>query len=202
MGALPVDFSRRYVVFQQTLDLIAKHLDAHRPVIVPGGENLDDVAAHPEFSAVKADVVALVLNGDEFPQNRVPVDLLPLVQGNDHLMIALRRAKAVNARHARHHDDIAALEQRAGCRVAQLIDLIVDRSVLLDICIRRRNVRLRLVEIVIAHEVADVVFREKGLELARELRRQRLIVRDDEGRLLHALNRLGDGEGLTRPRRP
>jgi hypothetical protein len=47
------------------LDLVAEQLDAPGAVLLVGGEDLDDVAAHAEGAAVEVDVVALVLQGDE-----------------------------------------------------------------------------------------------------------------------------------------
>ena len=116
-------------------------------------------------------------------------------------MVALRRTQAVDAGDGRDDDDVAPLEKRARRAVAQLIDLVVDRGVLLDVGVRRDDVGLRLVEVVVTDEVADVVVREERLELARELRGQCLVVGDDERRLLHLLDDLGDRVRLARARR-
>ena len=56
------------------------------------------------------------------------------------------------------------------------------RRVLLDVRVRRRHVGLGLVVVVVRDEVLDGVVREELLELAVELRRQRLVVRDDQRR--------------------
>src|SRR5262249_48729483 len=45
----------------------------------------------------------------------------------------------------------------------------------------------------------DAVVREEAAELLEELGRQRLVVRQDEGRAVDGLDHLGDGEGLPRP---
>ena len=116
-------------------------------------------------------------------------------------MVALRRAQTVDARDRRDDDDVAPLEERTRRAVAQFIDLVVDRRVLLDVGVRRGDVCLRLVEVVVADEVADVIVREECLELARELCRERLVVGDDERRLLHLLDDLGDRVRLARTRR-
>ena len=197
---LAVDLARRHVELDDALHLVAEHLDAHAAVVVPRREYLDHVAAHAEASALKRDIVALVTDGDELLQNLLARDRLPLVHGENHLMIALRRAEAVDARDARHDDDVAPLKERTGRGVAQLIDLIVDRRILFNVGIRLGDVRLGLIEVVVADKVADVVVGEKRLELARELCGEGLVVRDDEGRTLNALDDLCHRVGLARAR--
>ena len=85
--------------------------------------------------------------------------------------------------------------------MAQLIDLIVDGRVLLDVGVRLRDVGFGLVVVVVADKVADVVVGKEGLELARKLRRECLVVCNDERWALHALNDLCHRIGLARPRR-
>ena len=106
-----------------------------------------------------------------------------------------------NARNRRDDDDVAALKERTRRTVTQLIDLVIDGGVLLDVRVRRSDVGLRLIEIVVADEIAYIIMREERLELTRKLRGQRLVVRDDERRLLHLLDDLGDRVRLARARR-
>jgi hypothetical protein len=60
--------------------------------------------------------------------------------------------------------------------VAHAVDLVVDDGVLLDVGVARGDVRLGLVVVVVADEVLDGVVGEELLELAVELRRERLVV--------------------------
>ena len=82
--------------------------------------------------------------------------------------------------------------------MAHAVDLLVDRGFLLDVGVRARHVRLRLVVVVVGDEVLDGVVGEEVLELAVELRRQRLVRCEDQRRALRALDHLGHGEGLAR----
>src|SRR3979409_774607 len=75
---------------------------------------------------------------------------------------------------------VPAGEQRRGGRVAQAVDLVVDRAVLLDVEVLRRHVGLRLVVVVVGDEVLDRVLGEELPELVAELRRQGLVVGDDQ----------------------
>ena len=70
--------------------------------------------------------------------------------------------------------------------MAQPVDLLVDRRVLLDVEVLARDVRLGLVVVVVGDEVLDRVAREVRPELVAQLGGERLVVRDHERRLLHA----------------
>ena len=82
----------------------------------------------------------------------------------------------------------------------EFFDLIVDGGVLLDIGVRRGNVSLGLVVVVVADEVDDRVFREELLHLGRDLRGERLVGLHDERGLADLLDGLRHGEGLAAAR--
>jgi hypothetical protein len=82
--------------------------------------------------------------------------------------------------------------------MAHAVDLFVDGRILLDIGVGTRDVGLGLVIVVIGDEIFDCVLREEAFELAIELRRERLVRSEDEGRALRRLNHLRHGEGLAR----
>ena len=120
------------------------------------------------------------------------------VQHQQLLGVLLGRTEAVDRRHRRDDDHVAAGEQRARGRVAQPVDLVVDRAVLLDVRVGRREVRLGLVVVVVADEVLDPVLREQLPELGRELRGQRLVGREHQRRPLRLRDHVGDREALAR----
>ena len=84
----------------------------------------------------------------------------------------------------------------------QLIDLVIDGSIFFDIGIGRGDICLRLIVVIIAHEIAHIVFREKGLELAGKLRRKGLVMGNHERRPLHLFDDLRNGIGLACACRP
>ena len=59
------------------------------------------------------------------------------------------------------------------------------------------NIGLRLVVIVVGHEILHGVLREKLLELGAELGRQGLVVGQNQGGPVGLLNDIGHGEGLA-----
>ncbi len=162
------------------------------------GNSSIDVAAHAKGAAGEIVLDALVLQGHEIGDELALLDLLADLHGEGHGRIGLDRADAVDARHGGDDDHVVALQQRARRRVAHAVDLLVDRAFLLDEGVRARHVGFGLVVVVIGDEILDRVVGEERLELAVELRRQRLVGREDEGRALRLLDHLGHGEGLAR----
>ena len=88
-------------------------------------------------------------------------------------------------------------EERRGRGEPQPRDVVVLRRVLLDVQIGLRHVRLGLVVVVVGDEVLDRVAREELAELVAELRGERLVVRDDQRRLLHLLDDPGHRRRLA-----
>ena len=119
-------------------------------------------------------------------------------QGQNHLVVFVRIADAVDGRDGGDDDDVAPLHQRLGARQAHLLDMLVDRRVLLDEQVALRHVGFRLVVIVVADEVFDRVLREELAKLAVQLRGQRLVGREDDGRPAHAGDHVGHRVGLAR----
>ena len=181
----------------QPLHLVAEELGAEGGLGV-GREDLERVPAHAECPAAQRGVVAVVLQGDELAQELVAVDVAALDQDLAVGVVGLGRAQAEDAGHAGHDHDVAPGEQRRGRRVAQPVDLLVDRRVLLDVEVLARDVGLGLVVVVVGDEVLDGVLREVRAELVAELRRQRLVVGDDESRPLQPLDRRRHGHRLAR----
>ena len=81
--------------------------------------------------------------------------------------------------------------------MAHAVDLLVDGGVLLDVGVRAGNVGLGLVVVVVGDEILDRVVGKKALHLPVELRRQRLVGGQHQGRALHRGDHPGHGEGLA-----
>ena len=90
--------------------------------------------------------------------------------------------------------------KRRGGSVSQAFDLVVDRGVLLDVEVLRRDVGLGLEVVVVGDEVLDGVVGQKLAELVAELGGERLVVRDHERRALDCLDRERHRRGLARAR--
>ncbi len=143
---------------REPIDGVAEHLDAQHRLLV-GRMDLDGVAPHPELAPPERQVVAVVLEIDELAQDRPLVVVDPGVQLDQVAPVLLGVAHAVDAADRGHHDGVAPGEQRGGGRVAEPIDLVVDRRVLLDVGVARGDVGLGLVVVVVADEVLDPVVR-------------------------------------------
>src|SRR3546814_16812695 len=74
------------------------------------------------------------------------------LQMQHHLEILLRIAEAVDGRYRADDDGIAPCHQGLGGRQAHLLDVFVDRTVLVDEGVGARDVGLRLVVVVRSEE--------------------------------------------------
>ena len=126
---------------------------------------------------------------------------LALLEVDDHLAVGFRRSEAVDARDRGDDQHVAPGKQRGGGRQAQPLDLLVGLGFFLDVEVLARDVRLRLVVVVVGDEILDRVLGEEIPELGVILGGKGLVVRDHEGRPLHPRHHVGDGEGLAGPGR-
>ena len=90
-------------------------------------------------------------------------------------------------------------EQRLRRRVAQALDLVVDRAVLFDVGVGGRDVRFGLVVVEVRDEILDGVVREELAKLGAQLRRQRFVVAEHERGLLDQLDDAGHRHRLAAP---
>ena len=140
------------------LHLVPEQLDAD-PALLVGGHDLDHVAPHAEGAALQLVVVAVVAGLHEAREQVPPVEGVALPDEEQHPVVGLGRAEAVDAGDGRHDQDVAALEEAPGRGEAQPVDLLVDRGLLLDVGVRLRHVGLGLVVVVVGDEVLDGVAR-------------------------------------------
>ncbi len=189
--------AREWIELGQLLDLVAEQ---HRAVGGLGvrGEHLERFPLDAESAAPERLVVAVVLDRDELAQQGVAVDQLAAAQQLHVALVDFGRAEAVDAGHRRDDDHVAAREDRSGRRVAQPVDLRVDRGILLDVEVATRDVGLGLVVVVVGDEVLHRVLGEVGAELVAELRRERLVVGDHERGPLDRLDHARDRHRLAR----
>ena len=178
-------------------ELLAEEGEPPGAVLEVGRPDLERIAADPEGAAGEALVVAAVLLLDEVGDDAALVVGLADDEVLGHRAIGLDRADAVDAGDRGDDDDVVALQQRPGGRVAHPVDLLVDLAFLLDIGVGAGDVGLGLVVVVVGDEVFDRVLGEEALELAVELGGQRLVRRQDDRRALRGFDDLGDGEGLA-----
>ena len=181
------------------LNLVAEEGDAQR-VLRVGRVDVHGVPAHAEGAAGEVVVVAVVLDVDEGAYEVVALQGLVLAHVGSEAGVVLRAADAVDAAHGRHHDDVAPREQARGGLVAELLDLLVDRGVLLDVGVGLGDVGLRLVVVVVGDEVDHGVVGEELAHLARHLGGEGLVGLHDERGAVEALDGLGHRVGLARAR--
>src|SRR5262249_50631682 len=150
--------------------------------IVIRRQDFDHVTAHAKRTAAEVTLVTFVEDLDKTLGDLFPLDLLPLLEHEEHTVVGFRRAETVNATDARYDHAIAPLEKRPGRRETKLVELIVDGGFFFDVDVARGDVSFGLVVIVVTDEVFDGVRRKERLEFLIKLRRERLVVRQHECR--------------------
>ena len=179
------------------VDLVAEKLHPDGVVVGVGQMDLQGISPHPEAVAVKADVVALVLDLHQLAADLVPVPYLAGAQGDHHVGIVDRVAQGVDAGDAGHDDHIPPLKQGRGGRVAQPVQFTVHIGVFFNIGIGGGNIGLRLVVIVVGDEKLHGVVGEKLPELRAKLGGQGFVVGQNQGGPLHFLDDVGHGESFA-----
>ncbi|MNR53294.1 hypothetical protein D3C85_1732850 [compost metagenome] len=80
--------------------------------------------------------------------------------------------------------------------------MLVDAGILFDEQVPARHIGLRLVVIVVGHEILDRILRKELAHFRVQLCGQRFVVRHDDGRPAGAGDDIGHGEGLAGTRHP
>ena len=187
----------QWVDLGDRLDRVAEELEANRLSLFIRREDLDHIAPHAKRAAMKIKVVALVLDVYQLAQQGIALNLGVFFDKQDQLKVGFRRTQTIDARDAGDDEGVAPLQERLGGRVAHLVDLFVDRRVLLDIRVAPRNVGFRLVVVVVADEVTDGVVGKQLFELVVELSREGFVGGHDQRRPVHLGDDVRHGKSLA-----
>ena len=82
--------------------------------------------------------------------------------------------------------------------MAQLVNFIIYRRILLNISVCRRNIRLRLIVVIIGHKILYCIFRKEFPKFRTKLSSKSLIVCEDECRTIKSSNNIGHGKCFSR----
>ena len=195
-GVALLDSAEERVDLGEGVDLVAEKFDAVGHLVV-GGEDLDDVSADAEGAAAEVDVVTVVEDFDEATGDVFALDLLTFFEQEKHAVVGFGRAEAVDAGDGGDDDAVAALEEGAGGREAELVEFFVDGGFFFDEEVASGDVGFGLVVVVVGDEVFDSVGGEEGFELVVELGGEGFVVGEDEGGTLRVRDDAGHGEGLA-----
>ena len=163
-----------------------------------GRVHVDDIAAHAEGAARQIIVVAIVLDIDKRMDKIVALERHLLVDVRCQTSVVLGRANAIDTRDRCDDDYVTSRKQRCRRLMAQHLNLLVNRGILLDIRIALRHIRLGLIVVVVRHKIDHGVVGKELLKLARKLSGKCFVGSHDERRLSQGLNSLGHREGLAR----
>ncbi len=123
---LSQDLTRERIQLQDAIHFVTKQLDAD-DIFIIDRDDLNDISPHSERAALKTDIIAGILNTYQLPQDPVAITEIPVLQRESHRHIVIRRAQTVDARDTGYNQYVPPLEQSTRRRVAQAVNLIVDR---------------------------------------------------------------------------
>src|SRR5215468_12399700 len=106
------------------VDLIPKKLDA-QSVFAAGGAQFHRIPAHPELAAGKLDVIAGVLQVDETMEKMFAAEFNPGPNRDDHHLVILPAANAINAGDTGHDHDVTSREKGTHGREPHAFDFLV-----------------------------------------------------------------------------
>ena len=189
-------FSGQGIQGDNALHFIPEKLDPHCHFLV-GRHNFQGIPPHPELAPGQFQIVPLVLHFNQLAQQAAPVADFPHLNLRHQVKVILRVAQAVDAGYRSHNQHIPPGQQGSSSRQAQLVQFLVDAGVFFHIGIGLGNIRLRLVVIVVGNEILHRVVGKELLELGSQLRRQGLVMGDDQGGALHFLNDVRHSKGFA-----
>jgi len=182
-----LDLACERVDFQEAVDLVTPELHADRIAAVHR-KDLDGITPDPEGALREVDVVALVVEVDQPRQQIVAVDLLVDTEFERHIAVDARIPQPVDRRHRGDDDHVVPREQRPRGGVAEPLDLLVDRHILVDVGVGLLDVGFGLVVVVIRDEIFDRIIGVQISEFLVQLGRQRLVVGQHERRRIEFLD--------------
>ena len=201
----PVLPTTLWVKGSDTLDLIIPEGNAIRHTI-EAFDSREDVYRIPldtEVARLERDAVIDIVVEYEVTLELVLAIALPILEADNLLLEGLRVCHTIETGYRRDHDHILSPREQRGCRPeSKLLDLGIDRHILLYVGIGGSDIGLGLVVVVVGDEVLHSVIGEEGLELGVELRCQGLVVAQYERGLFDLSDDVGCRKGLPRPCHP
>ena len=179
------------------VNFIAKEFNPQGVFMLPCRNDLHRIPPDTEGAPAEVHIIPFVLNIDQVAKQFFTAHGHPGAKGNHLPLVFAGVAHGVDTAYGCHNDDILPLPQGGGSAVAKPVNLFVDGGILFDVCIRRGNVGLRLIVIVIRDEVFHPAIREESLQFAAQLGSKSLVVGNHQSGLLHLFNHRGHGKGFA-----
>ncbi len=148
--------------------------------MVVGRDDFQRVPANPECTPVKIVVVSFVMDFAQAGNQGLKGPFLANFDRDDHSGVIFGRAQAINAGNTGHNDDVPAREKRMGGRMAQFVDIVVDRGIFFYVGVGSRHVCFRLIIVIITYKIFHGISGKKLAELVIELGRKSLVGRENK----------------------
>ena len=167
-----LQLSRNDIDLTNAIDLVTEKLNAQCAVVHICGDDFHRVAIDTEAITLEGNIVAAVAVGNQFADENIAADGHSRSNCKNKSLVFARVTERINAGNGCYDDDVATLKERACCAMAQAVNFIVDKGILLDIHILARNVRLGLVVVVVGNEIFHSGIGKEFTHLGADLRRQ------------------------------
>ena len=192
-----VNLTGQHIYFCNSINLISKEFHTNCPVRIVGREDFQHISTYPERTTMEIHFITVILNIDQFFDYLIPVFLHSRTKWDHHIKEFFRCTQTIDTGYRGNHNNIFPFTESRCCRKTEFIDFIVRGSIFCYISIRRWNVCLRLVIIIIGDKVFHCVLREEFLHLSVKLRCQCFIVRKYQSWFVKLCDDVRHGEGLT-----
>lgn len=124
---LSFDLPGQHINLGNPVNLISEELHPHRQLGFIGRDNLHHISPHPEGTALKIHIIAVILDIYQLPQHLVPILLHTGPQGNHHFLKILRFAQTIDTGDTGHDNHVpplirAAVADSRSLSISSLID--------------------------------------------------------------------------------
>ena len=184
---------------RDALDRVAPHLDPDALLLVRG-QDLDHVAPHPEGAAHKVQIVPRILDLHESGEDLPPGDILPFAQREHEFAVPHRIPESVDRGHGGDDNHIPPFHEGGRRAEPQSIYVFIDGCIFLYESIRRGNIGLGLIIVVVGDEILDSIAGKELPQFSIQLSGERLVVAHDERRAIDLGNHRGQRHRLSAAR--
>ena len=159
---------RNGVYFVNAGNIFSFYLHAHgvKPV---RGKNVHIRPAHTEIAGNKFHFIAVILDFNQQSAQLRACHFHAFFKVHAQFAVTVRGAQVVNAGHGGHHNHVIARKQ-GGCGFqTQFVYMVIDGGIFFNIGVRLRDIRFRLVIIIIRNKIFHRIFGKKVFKLGIQL---------------------------------
>ena len=191
-------FSCQNINLWDPVYLVSKEFHTNCCITLICRNDFQNISTHTKCTTVEIHIITIILDLNQLCHYFITIFDHTRTQRNYHVLVIYRVTQPINTRHTGNNDHISPLHQWHSCGESKLINLVIDGRILGNICVWRWNICFRLIIVVVGDKIFHCVIRKELFEFPIQLRSQRLIMCNNQCRLVHLLNDIRHGKCLTR----